>query len=103
MFKRNFDGYDWTELAEVWCQARVLDEDNPKLLGDYISEINRAQILGQSTRVAKRTAEDIREYCKQLSQFNFVNYRKVWKAISEIEDDFTVMKVFSRLVDIAWS
>jgi hypothetical protein len=115
-YRDQFDGYDYTELAEKW-QIPIPDNIWEKEDGSPFSEAHHYIVEylrrfckfngknNEASRVTRKITKDIREFCKALSEFwgEENDEGLLWEAISKMKDDFTVLRMFTPLVPYAWN
>ena len=105
-----FYGYDSGELAEKWglyipeaMYRDYMPMTPEEYLGLYIQEyLFKLDIRGRSTRAMRAAAKDVRLYCQAL-QWDAGYFDGVWKAISEIEDDFSLLQMFCLVIEATWN
>lgn len=104
------------ELANKWgvflpdfdetSHYYLADYDYIKLyIDEFVFRFNTVPMKGMGdrlTRVGTAAARDIREYCAALADGHHGYGGGVWKAISEIEDDYTTLQLFLPLLGYAW-
>jgi hypothetical protein len=108
-----FIGWDYMELADKWgVFLPDFEDSSPYYLADYdyiklyldefVFKFNMKGRGDRLTRVGRAAARDIREYCAVLADGYHGYAGAVWKAISEIEDDYTTLQIFLPLLGHAW-
>ena len=90
-----FKGHDYEELARCWGIVNGVDSISAHII--------HALEAGYSDEKALTgTANDIRGYCRAMARYNMPG-QGVWKALSEEEDDWTVLAMFKTMLPIAWT
>lgn len=83
-----FDNYD------SWVEPVYEDFDETDPLIWYIDIVlRRAQ--GNSTRVMKKMAKDVRDYLNKLAKSNYTYYTPLWRGLAKIKDDWSLLIVIS--------
>lgn len=118
-----FNGWDYTELSEEW-KLYFPDSFTPEfeklLKGDetpfkydqdyylkiFIENFLLYRIMGKSTdqysKFQKKAISDIRKYLQELSRCPVSYFQQLWKTISEIEDDFSMLQIIVCVIGHAW-
>lgn len=91
MITKQYYGFDWTELCETFHV--------PSWDGTYLHAFLSS--VRYDTRLERKVAAEIRAFCKQLGEAEMYD-SGIWKAISEIEHDNTVLQYFEVLCEYAW-
>jgi hypothetical protein len=108
-----FDGWDFMEFADAW-NVYVGDEFWLKGADGYhglytdadVISVYLEQVLknynGKPTRPMRKCAKDIRIFLKKLSKSEHHYDTPVWKGMSKIEDDFTLLSYAIKLMGNMW-
>ena len=104
-----FQGWGYEELAEAF--EILKDKDNPdddnvvELLQTYIT--TNLLVPGPGSIEGKKIMSDacdiIRNYIKALLTYEGNYYGPVWKAMLEIEDDFTLLQITHDMIPNMWT
>ena len=105
--KNIFNGFDYSELYNKWG-LYVPDGwgEDSELFQLYINNflLNRADdSYDKLNRVSAAFVKDCRLYLKACSEWEIGYEHVVWKALCEIEDDFTFMRLFYPLIGYMWN
>ena len=99
-----FDGWDYIELAESWnlyIPTSIGIEDHLFIkwyLGGLFNNYN-----GQApTRPMKKVAKDIRLFLTELAKSEISYMTPMWKGMSEIKDDFTLIQMTIPNIGYMW-
>ena len=108
-----FHGWDWTELANEW--GIYIDdyywiaggEDFHPLYSDFdiVSFYLKGVIRdydGYDTYVMKKCGNDIRSYLKMLS-YGVTTSTPLWKGLSNIDDNYTIIDWTIDLIGRMWN
>lgn len=106
-----FVGYDYYELAEKWglnlsnYNRYNNGIDEYKIFALYIENflfrMHFYETTEEPSRVMKAFCKDARSYLKALPEFNMYD-SPAWKGLSEVEDDFSFLRLFIPLVGYMW-
>lgn len=97
----NWKGWGYEELSDAW---NIKGEYNelPEKISKYMLE---SMSLDEDDELQKKTAKDLREFLLKLAD----NEEKIgytaplWRGLAAIEDDQTLLKYASELVEHMWS
>ena len=107
-------GYDYGVLAKLWnleVDYKVLDADDLELkaIVKYIDNVVANHFAGDSGMVAREVkhsmnelAHDLRIFLKELSTYKHTDYSGVWKSISKIKDDYSLIRIARPLISYMW-
>jgi hypothetical protein len=101
----SFYGWDYSELANRWG-FHVPETDQLEAfeyIQIFISNYAWPGIGRSHTRFQRRAAKDVREYLVALSRCDAGYLGGFWKAMSEIKDDWSMMRMFVHNLGFAWS
>jgi len=96
-------GYDYAVLIKVWELEEVdkeedeADELEIKTLQDYLQTT-----LSNQNHTLKTVAKDLRFFLKQLSKYDHTYFKGVWKAMSKIKDDFSLVQITIPIIGYMW-
>lgn len=100
-------GWDFEELADEWGLYL------PDSLDDYSEPMTTAEWINlylenfiqtvSDTRTRRKAAKDIRKYCQLMSDDDCCFECPVWEGMAKVEDDFTLIRLFSPLIGYAWT
>jgi len=108
-----FDGYDFVELIDCWnidISDKII-EDNALPIQEFLTDVWR-KMYGfreaeneKNQRYAKKIADDLRRFLAKLAKEDdgMGSYAPVWKAISEINDDYSLFQIAIPLIGYMWS
>jgi len=108
------NGYDYGILVKLWdleVDYGILDADDLELkaITQYIDDVVSNHFAGDSGMIAKEVkhslpelANDLRIFLKELSTYDASYYPNVWKAISEIKDDYSLLRIARPLIGYMW-
>lgn len=94
--KREFKGYDYTELAEVW--GLIPDEDSC-----YEKALYDALFMLLGDRADRQKIMDLRNYVRKLARDEYHHENMLWCGLSLIKDDWTFVKYCRLLLESMWS
>ena len=107
-------GYDYGVLARLWdldVEYDVLEADDLELkaIVEYIDDVIANHFAGDSGMIAREVkhtmpelANDLRIFLKELSTYENSYYPDVWQIISEIEDDYSLLRIARPLIGYMW-
>ena len=100
-----FDGWDFMELAEAWnihvpydSMGVITDADGIVM---YLESVMKSYDGNESTRCMKKCAKDIRIFCIGLSK-GWGYDGPLYKGLSEITDDWTIISYAMKLMGNMW-
>jgi hypothetical protein len=99
-----FKGWDYQELAIKWnLYAPEFEEPYMDIDIDFkVIQWYLHNIPFNAKRVMRSVAKDIRVFCNKLSESEISHEAPIWKAMSELKDDYSVIRMFYPLVGYAW-
>ena len=114
-----FNGWDYTELIAKWdlynetslaCtvvqkvyEPEKTSQDDSKPIRQFLEDLLTTYFATQNEEVVKPFADDIRRFARKLSVEDMSYYRPLWRGLSRIEDDFTIVRATILLVPTMWA
>lgn len=107
-------GYDYGVLIKLWnlkVDYDCLDSDELeiKVLQDYMSDVvtneysgNSGMINKEVNHTVKELADDLRKFLTELSKYHNTYYDVMWKGMSKIKDDYSLIVVTIAIVGFMW-
>lgn len=101
-----FDGWDFMEFSDAWNIPVPYDS-----IGDRYTDADcivwylqstMYNYHGESTRVMRKCAKDIRLFTKELGKSKMSYMSPMWEGMSKIEDDWTIISVAIRVMNMLW-
>lgn len=101
-----FDGWDFMEFSDAWnIPVPYNSAGNPYTDADcirwYLQSV-MSYFDGNPTRVMRKCAKDIRLFTKELGKSEISYISPMWEGMSKIEDDWTLIGVAMRVMDMLW-
>lgn len=106
-----YDGWDWVELCKAFnipcydvSELLGMDYDESLWLKCYLQSVMRhcQPWEGGKNFVLHRTAFEVRTFLKELATDGHTYLGPMWKGMSEIEDDWSLISMFVQICDSAW-
>lgn len=115
-----FDGYDYTELFDAYglelCPEEEIAKENPEDLTDYYAKAIQDYLewvamisMGGSRcagpgpmRILSETAFELRCFLVALSEDGMSYHGPLWRGLSEVEDDWSLLQIAVILVPCMW-
>jgi hypothetical protein len=97
-----FNGWDYTELAEAWNLYIPVWPMDDKLIEYYLEGLFRNYNGNKPTRPMRKAAKDIRLFLTELSKSKISYQSPMWKGMSEIKDDFTLIQMTIPNIGYMW-
>jgi hypothetical protein len=99
-------GWDFEELADEWglYLPDYLDDYSDVTTSDWIKMyLENFVFKVENTRVRRKAASDIREYCRLMSEDDCCYQCPIWEGYAKLEDDFTTIQMFIPIIEHAWT
>ena len=104
----HFQGWDFTELLYAWNMPVPVNDDY--CLGQIRNIIDRCAngyYVGYkryNTHFQRKAIRDMRTFVKKLSDPEVAGgYAPFWRGLSEVEDDWVFLQMFSNNLAYAWT
>ncbi len=118
-FINDFNGWDYTELLAKWdlfneespactlvqkVYEPVKDsQDDSKPIRQFLEDLLVVYLATQDEDKIKPYADDIRRFTRKLGVEDMSYYKPLWRGLSRIEDDFTIVRATILLVPTMWA
>jgi len=108
------DGYDYGVLVKLWnlkvdYSSLEADDLEIKALQDYMNDVLTNDIAGNSGMINKdvnhtidELGDDLRLFLKELSKYEGTYYNVMWRGMSEIRDNYSLIVISIPIVGFMW-